>query len=103
MRLYAFKGKRPTDKLYQPPFMNKGSNSGCLGNAKVKKPEDRTFDNIIAYWEKMYWNSEFSHILGGNPIKGNLAVLTKELIETGKPFPTDVLVPLKLKLSTLLR
>lgn len=103
MRLYAFKGKRPTDKLYQAPFMNTGSNSVCLGNAKVKKPEDRTFDNIIAYWEKMYWNSEFSHILGGNPIKGNLAVLTKELIETGKPFPTDVLVPLKLKLSTLLR
>lgn len=102
MRLFAFKGKHPTDKLFHAPFMNT-DNSVCLGNAKVEKPEERTFENVIAYWEKMYWNSEFSHILGSNPIKGNLAVLTKELIETGKPFPTDVLVPVNVKLSNLLR
>lgn len=83
--------------------MNTAENSVCLGNAKVEKPEERTFENVIAYWEKMYWNSEFSHILGDNPVKGNLAVLTKELIETGKDFPTDVLVPVNVKLSNLLR
>lgn len=102
MRLYAFKGKRPSDKLYHAPFMNTGD-TVCLGNAKVEKPEDRTFENIIAYWEKMYWNSEFSHILGDNPVKGNLAVLTKKLIETGSEFPTDKLVPVKVKLNDLLR
>ena len=103
MRLYAFKGKHPADKLYHAPFMNTAENSVCLGNAKVEKPEERTFENVIAYWEKMYWNSEFSHILGDNPVKGNLAVLTKELIETGKDFPSDVLVPVNVKLSNLLR
>ena len=103
MRLYAFKGKHPSDKLYHAPFMNTSETHVCLGNAKVEKPEERTFENIIAYWEKMFWNSEFIHILGDNPIKGNLAVLSKELIETGREFPTDKLVPVKVKLNDLLR
>ena len=94
LSLFAFKGKRPTEKLYRAPFMNT-TESVCLGNAKVKKPEERTFANVIAYWEKMFWQSEFSHLSGNNPIKGNLAVLTKQLIKTGEPFPTDVLIQIK--------
>lgn len=103
LSMYAFKGKKPTDKLYRAPFMNT-TESVCLGSAKVKKPEERTYENIIAYWEKMFWQSEFSHISGINPINGNLAVLTKELIKTGAPFPTDVLLEIKeKKLKDLLK
>lgn len=103
LSMYAFKGKKPTEKLYRAPFMNT-TEGVCLGSAKVKKPEERTFTNVIAYWEKMFWQSEFSHISGSNPIKGNLATLTKQLIKTGEPFPTDVLVEIKgKKLKDLLK
>lgn len=90
LMIYAFKGRKPTGVLYHAPFMNVSSYV-CLGNAKVKKPEERTFENVIAYWEKMFWLSEFSHILGDNPVKGNLSIITKHCIETGEPFPSDVL------------
>jgi PRTRC genetic system protein B len=103
LSLYAFKGKKPTGKLYRAPFMNTVEDV-CLGSAKVKYPEEKTFVNVIAYWEKMFWQSEFSHLSGNNPINGNLAVLTKHLISTGEPFPTDVLIEIKnKKLSDLLK
>lgn len=103
LSLYAFKGKKPTGTLYHAPFMNVDIHV-CLGNAKIKKPQDRTFANVIDYWEKMFWKSEFSHILGDNPIEGNLATITKHCIQTGEPFPTDVLKIYKeKKLNDLLK
>lgn len=102
LSIYAFKGKKPKGELYRAPFMNTTENV-CLGSAKVAKPAERTFANVIAYWEKMFWQSEFSHLSGQNPIKGNLALLTKRLIETGEPFPTDVLKPVSKKLKEILK
>lgn len=101
--MYAFKGRKPTNKLYRAPFMNVSESYVCLGNSKVKKPNNRTFVNVMAYWEKMFWLSEFSHILGGNPVKGNLAVLTKRLMDTGNDFPTDELEPVQQTLKGLLK
>lgn len=103
LQMFAFKGKKPTKKLFLAPFMNVCEEYVCLGNSKVKKPEDRTFANVIGYWEKMFWQSEFSHILGCNPTKGNLAVLTKHLIETDEPFPVEELVPAKTTLKDILK
>lgn len=102
LSLYAFKGRKPKDVLYRAPFMNTVEGV-CLGNAKVKKPAERTFANVMAYWEKMFWLSEFSHLSGQNPISGNLALLTKRLIETGEPFPTEVLKPVSKKLKDILK
>jgi len=103
LSLYAFKGKKPTKDLYMAPFMNTSTEYVCLGNAKIKKPTERTFSNVIAYWENMFWKSEFSHILGKNPVKSNLAVLSKHLIESGEAFPTKELVPICQKLNDLLK
>lgn len=103
LALYAFKGQKPKKKLYMAPFMNVDSTHVCLGTAKVRKPEDRTFENMIAYWEKMFWQSEFGHILGDNPVKGNLSIITKECISTGKPFPVNQLKPIKKTLNDFLR
>ena len=58
--------------------MNVDESHVCLGNAKVEKPVDNSFTTIIDYWEKMFWGSDFSHILGPNPVKGNLAIITKK-------------------------
>lgn len=103
LALYAFKGNKPKSKLYRAPFMNVNSEYVCLGSAKVTKPKNCTYNEIIEYWEKMFWNSEFSHILGPNPINGNLATITKQNIISGDPFPIEVLLPIKEKLSDFLR
>lgn len=91
MKCYAFKGKSPKDALYLAPFFNVSSEYVCLGSAKTQKPRNLTFQEEIDYWEKLFWGSEFSHMLGNNPIDGNLATITKNCIKTGEPFPTKVL------------
>lgn len=101
--LYAFKGMKPKSKLYRAPFMNVGEGSVCLGNAKIAKPKANTFSDVMGYWEELFWRSEFSHILGSNPVKGNLASITKECIKAKSPIPTSVLIPVKTKLQDLLK
>lgn len=104
LSVFAFKGKAPVNVLYRAPFMNVYDDGKiCLGNAKVKKPEERTFENVMKYWEDMFWLSEFSHIIGANPSKGNLATITKDCIENDKRFPTDALVKTKVKLNDLFK
>lgn len=103
LKLYAFKGRKPKMKLYRAPFMNVSDQSVCLGNAKVQRPTNVTYTNLIAYWEEMFWRSEFSHILGENPIDGNLSTLTKHLIETGERFPNEVLLPVQHTLKSFIQ
>ena len=81
LSVYAFKGTKP----------------------KRKKPCESTFDNWIEYWEAMFWKSEFVHILGGNPIKGNLASVTKRCITTGEAFPINELIKTNVTLKDLLK
>ena len=102
LSIYAFKGNKPNGELYRAPFMNTVEKV-CLGSAKVEKPKERTYEKFIAYWEKMFWMSEFSHLSGANPINGNLATLTKRLIETGEPFPEDVLKPIGKRINDVLK
>jgi PRTRC genetic system protein B len=100
--LYAFKGNRPKKQLFRAPFFNTGENTVCLGNAKTAKPDELTYEEIVQYWEKMFWQSEFTHILGANPVKGNLSSITRNCIETGCNFPLDELIPVKIKMEDLL-
>ena len=74
----------------------------CLGSAKVDKPYELTFESVMRYWEKMFWASEFAHLLGGNPVKGNLSTITKNCISTGCKFPDSELIPVKQKLKSLI-
>lgn len=106
LALYAFIGDgkpRSDEQLYRAPFFNVSSDHVCLGNARLPEMQELTYANIIAYWEKMFWASAFSHILDGNPVKGNLAVLTKRLMASGEPFPTDELVKVRFKLSDFMK
>ena len=100
--MYAFKGTKPTSKsvLYNAPFFNVDGYV-CLGNGKMQKPKIQSYNNWMKYWEDMFWKTEFSHILGENPIKGNLALITKDCIRHHKPFPTSVLVKTDKKLQSL--
>lgn len=78
LNLYAFKGKKPKDKLYNAPFFNTTSGSVCLGNAKIDYPENPSFTKLIKYWEDKFWKTEFTHLGGSqNPTKNNLVTVTK--------------------------
>lgn len=100
LRVFAYKGSKPKKILYQAPFFNVNE-SVCLGSAKIPKPKEQTFQNWIQYWEDMFWKSEFAHILGENPVKGNLSLITKACIEGNKPFPIGLLKKSKLTLQRL--
>lgn len=96
LSLYAYKGRlTEKSKLFRAPFFNVSDSSVCLGSAKVEKPDELTYENIIRYWEQMLWQSEFVHLLGSNPIKGNLSIITKHCIEAGCRFPKEELLPAK--------
>lgn len=102
LSVYAFKGSRPKSVLYNAPFFNVNG-LVCLGSAKVNKPKENTYSCWIEYWETMFWKSEFVHILGANPIKGNLATITKDCILNKRPFPIDELVKSKFTIEKLLK
>ncbi len=76
--------ERPTEttRLFYAPFHNVSSNgSVCLGSAKVKKPSNKTFSNVIKYWEDMFWMSEFTHLAHSkNPTKTNLNTIWKKMV-----------------------
>lgn len=103
LRVLAFKGTKPRNILYLAPFMNVDESHVCMGTAHVDKPKDNSFANIIDYWERMFWGSDFAHILGRNPVKGNLATLTKTLIANGEKFPSDQLIRIKTTLKDILK
>lgn len=100
LSMYAFKGKKPKRLLYQAPFFNT-STKVCLGNGKLSKPKDHTYANWMSYWEELFWKTEFSHLMGSNPVKGNLSIIMKECISGHKPFPLSSLIAIKTTLQSL--
>ncbi|MEO6610717.1 MAG: hypothetical protein ABIT05_01250 [Chitinophagaceae bacterium] len=87
LTVYALKGTgRPSEKtkIYRAPFHNVHDDGDvCLGNAKVKKPIEKTFESITRYWEDLFWRSEFSHLNGAsNPTKSDLDTLWKRLVKS---------------------
>lgn len=89
LNVYALlKDDRPTDKtkLCHAPFHNVNTaGEVCLGSAKVKKPETKTYLSLMEYWETMFWKSEFTHLAGQeSPTKTNLNLLWPRLIKDKK-------------------
>lgn len=105
LNVYAYKDKEPTEKteLYAAPFFNVTGANVCLGSAKIERPKDLTYANLLEYWEKKFWLTEFSHLgSGGNPTKSNLVLVTKAAKD--KPFNLEELKPLRnLKLKDILK
>lgn len=96
LNVYAYTDVELTDNsdLFAAPFFNVTGASVCLGSAKIEKPKDLTYTNLLEYWEKRFWLTEFSHLGGGgNPTKSNLVLVTKAAKD--KPFDLDELQPLK--------
>lgn len=101
LNLYAFKGNKPKDKLFKAPFFNTTSGSVCLGSANIEYPKNPTFDNLIEYWEKRFWLTEFTHLGGStNPTRHNLVTITRK---SKDGFNYDELIEMKTTLKELLR
>lgn len=87
--------RRPTEKtpLYFTPFFNIYEDGKvCMGTVNVEIKNSASVEDFIKAWEDYFFNSYFSHLLGRNsPIKGNCVNLWKDLIQTGKPFPKEIL------------
>lgn len=104
LSVYAFKDKKLSDKteLFAAPFFNTSTNGVCLGTAKLKKPTNPTYVELLEYWEKRFWLTEFSHLGGnGNPTKGNLVLVTKAAKD--EKFNPDELKPINKKLKDILK
>ena len=103
--VYAYKDREPAGetKLYAAPFFNVTGASVCLGSAKIEKPKDLTYENMLEYWERKFWLTEFSHLGAlGNPTRSNLVLVTKAAKD--RPFNLEELKPLdKLKLKDILK
>lgn len=104
LAVYAYKDKRLSDKteLFAAPFFNTSNQSVCLGAAKLQKPTNPTYAELLEYWEKKFWLTEFSHLgSGGNPTKNNLVLVTKAAKDEN--FNTDELKSLNKKLKDILK
>ena len=86
--------RRPTEKtpLHYAPFFNiyeKGN--VCMGTVSIDIKNSTSVEEFIQAWEHYFFNSYFSHSLCENVARKNIVTLWKDLINTDKPFPKEVL------------
>lgn len=104
LSVYAFKGNSPLGKkkLSRYPMFNVYNDcSVCLGNARTSKPRNYTWEALMRYWETLFWGSTNSHLIGANPVKGNLVLALKE--SQDKPFDAKLLLPGRITLKELMK
>jgi len=96
LRVFAvLSNRRPTEKteLYYAPFFNIYEDGRvCMGSVSIDIKNSSSVQEFTRAWEDYFFNSYFSHLMGENsPVKGNCISLWKDLVATGRPFPTAVL------------
>lgn len=97
--------RRPTEKttLYYAPFFNiyeKGN--VCMGTVSIDIKNSSSVEEFVQAWEHYFFNSYFSHSLCSNLTKKNIVNLWKDLVNTNKPFPKEVLKKKNITLKNLL-
>jgi PRTRC genetic system protein B len=105
--VYAMDGDKDISEetsLCHAPFFNLYNNGKvCMGTVKINIKTDCSLEVIISEWEKYFFNSYFSHLIGNkSPVKGNIIQLWKSLIDTGKKFPLTSLIKNGLTIKQLL-
>ncbi|MBF4491524.1 PRTRC system protein B [Flavobacterium sp. MR2016-29] len=96
LRVFALMGNsRPTEKtpLYYAPFFNIYEDGRvCMGSVNINIKNSACVEEFTKAWEDYFFNSYFSHLMGENsPVKGNCVSLWKDLVGTGRTFPTPLL------------
>src|ERR1700761_331305 len=89
--------------LCHAPFFNTAQDGKvCMGTVNVNLPVNCGLEEFIKLWEDYFFNSYFSHLLGSNPVKGNIVQLWQKLVGGRKDFPTDQLTALPHTLKKLI-
>lgn len=86
--------RRPNEKtpLYHAPFFNVYEKGDvCMGTVSIDIKNSSSVEEFIQAWEDYFFNSYFSHSLSTNLTRTNIVSLWKDLINTDKPFPTEIL------------
>jgi PRTRC genetic system protein B len=96
LRVFALlNNRRPTEKtlLYYAPFFNIYEDGRvCMGSVSIDIKNSASVEEFTRAWEDYFFNSYFSHLMGENsPVKGNCVSLWKDLVTSGRAFPTEVL------------
>ena len=98
--------KRPglQTQLYRAPFFNiHDDGEVCMGDVTVNIADDCALDSFIAQWERYFFTSYFSHLIGSKcPVTGNIVQLWKGLVQTGNRFPVERLIQSSRTLKSLL-
>lgn len=107
LRVFAVVGnRRPTEKtpLCHAPLLNIYEDGRvCMGSVSVSIKTSASLEEFTGAWEDYFFNSYFSHLIGSSsPVKGSCVSLWKDLIESGRPFPTEVLKKNSRTLKSLL-
>lgn len=107
LQIYAMADKaEPTEKtaLYFAPFFNINSKSEvCMGTVDIDV-EGSFLEEFMSRWESYFFNSYFSHLFDSHmPVKTNIVLLWKSLVNTCKEFPAEVLIKSQLTIKDLLK
>jgi PRTRC genetic system protein B len=94
-----------TTALSYAPFFNLYHDGRvCMGNVRIRIPGDCGLEQFMEHWQEYFFNSYFSHLIGGHqPTKINIVQLWQHLTATAEPFPADVLNPSPYQLKNLFR
>jgi len=96
LQVFALEAKgRPTDKskLFHAPFFNiYAKGDVCMGNVNIEISGDLHLEGFISEWERYFFGSTFSHLLGdSSPVTSNIVQLWKSLVGTNQRFPMQIL------------
>jgi PRTRC genetic system protein B len=91
--------------LFYAPFFNSYEDGNvCMGTVAVNITPDCTLEEFIGLWQDYFFNSYFSHLIGGHsPVKGNIVQLWQDMVNTNKKFPLKILVKNNLTIKDLLK
>lgn len=64
-----------------------------MGTVNIHIADNCCLEYFVQQWETHFFNSYFSHLVGGHmPVKTNIVQLWQGLVNSGKQFPTEVLL-----------
>jgi len=94
-----------TTPLYKAPFFNLYQDGRvCMGTVKKNIPADCSLQEFMGLWQKYFFDSYFSHLLGDkSPVNGNIIQLWQILVGSKKQFPVKSLIKNGYALKNLLK
>jgi len=107
LQIFALTGKtkpKAETPLFHAPFFNlyrKGN--VCMGTVDVRIKSAATLEEFISAWQGYFFGSYFSHHIDNhNPVAQNLISLFKDLMDSEKSFPCEVLTKTTLTIKNIL-